>query len=94
MNKPECDKRYNKHKRVVSDENCNDCSFLYECRYVQALIDKIVYGDKSREEKTVKYDPNMPCNKKGCDASTRASCCGCPEQLEYERKKKQNKNVI
>lgn len=39
-------------------------------------------------EKQTKYDPEMPCNKKGCDAQTRASCCGCPEQLEYERNKK------
>lgn len=35
-----------------------------------------------------KYDPDMPCNKKGCDASTRASCCGCKEMLEYERRKR------
>lgn len=40
--------------------------------------------------KSTEYDPDMPCNKKGCDASTRASCCGCPEQLEYERKKRQS----
>lgn len=40
--------------------------------------------------KQTEYDPKMPCNKKGCDAQTRASCCGCPEQLEYERKKKLN----
>ncbi len=39
-----------------------------------------------------KYDPDMPCNKKKCDAKTRQSCCGCPEQLEYEKKlKQQNK---
>ena len=34
------------------------------------------------------YDPEMPCNKKGCSASVRESCCGCPKQLEYERQKK------
>jgi len=38
--------------------------------------------------KQTEYDPEMPCNKNGCDAQTRASCCGCPEQLEYERNKK------
>lgn len=43
---------------------------------------------KGKHEKQ-QYDPEMPCNKKRCDASTRASCCGCPEQLEYERKKKE-----
>lgn len=37
-------------------------------------------------------DPNMPCNKNGCNATTRASCCGCPEQLEYE--KKQNEYAV
>ena len=42
---------------------------------------------KGKHEKP-QYDPDMPCNKKNCDAQTRASCCGCPEQLEYERKKK------
>lgn len=42
----------------------------------------------------VQYDPDMPCNKKGCDAQTRASCCGCPEQLEYERKKKSNEEKV
>lgn len=31
----------------------------------------------------------MPCNLKGCDAITRASCCGCSEQLEWE---KENEN--
>lgn len=39
-----------------------------------------------------KYDPEMPCNKKGCDASTRATCCGCPEQLAWERRKKRDKH--
>lgn len=34
------------------------------------------------------YDPQMPCNKKGCSIQTRAFCCGCPEQLQYEKKKK------
>lgn len=34
------------------------------------------------------YDPDMPCNKKGCTTEERASCCGCPEQIAYERKKK------
>jgi len=46
------------------------------------------------EVKNSKYDldPDMPCNKKKCDTETRQSCCGCPEQLEYERKlKQQNK---
>lgn len=40
---------------------------------------------KSKEEPDPDYDPDMPCNKKGCDASTRASCCGCEEMLKYER---------
>lgn len=34
------------------------------------------------------YDEDMPCNRKGCSYNTRRSCCGCPEQLEYECKKK------
>lgn len=35
------------------------------------------------------YDKNLPCNKKKCDANTRASCCGCPEYFEYMKKKEQ-----
>jgi len=42
---------------------------------------------KGKHEKQ-QYDPDMPCNKKNCDVQTRASCCGCYEQFEYERKKK------
>lgn len=33
----------------------------------------------------------MPCNLKGCDAITRASCCGCPEQLEWEKENENQK---
>lgn len=33
----------------------------------------------------------MPCNLKGCDANTRAFCCGCPEQLEWEKERKKRK---
>ena len=56
------------------------------------LIDSVGKQDTLCEvnnTKNIEYDPEMPCNKKGCDASTRASCCGCPEQLEYERKKRE-----
>ena len=41
--------------------------------------------------KNKEYDPEMLCNKKGCNFSTKASCCGCPEQLEYEKKKRNKK---
>lgn len=44
--------------------------------------------------KNKEYDPEMPCNKKGCDFSTRASCCGCPEQLEYEKKKREKRKKV
>lgn len=37
----------------------------------------------------VNYDKNLPCNKKKCDPTTRASCCGCPEYFEYMKKKEQ-----
>lgn len=37
------------------------------------------------------YDPYMPCNIKKCDEGTRQSCCGCPEQLAWE-KEQRNKN--
>lgn len=40
-------------------------------------------GDKRHSN-----DSDMPCNKKGCTTEERASCCGCPEQIAYERKKK------
>ena len=36
---------------------------------------------KPKHEKQ-QYDPEMPCNKKGCDASARASCCGKPNIIE------------
>ena len=43
------------------------------------------------------YDENLPCNKKKCDPTTRASCCGCLEYFEYmkkkERKESKSENV-
>lgn len=56
-------------------------------------IPKMVFGAEDPSAKPEKepesdYDPDLPCNKKGCDTSTRASCCGCKEMLEYERKRK------
>lgn len=49
--------------------------------------------EKTYDPVNPQYDEDMPCNRKGCSYNTRRSCCGCPEQLEYERKKKQNENM-
>ena len=38
------------------------------------------------------YDENLPCNKRKCDPSTRASCCGCPEYFEYMKKKNEKES--
>lgn len=38
------------------------------------------------------YDPNMPCNIKKCDERTKQFCCGCPEQLAWEREQKIKNN--
>ena len=37
------------------------------------------------------YREDMPCNKKGCSIEERTWCCGCKEQIDWERKQKTDK---
>jgi len=58
------------------------------------VLDDLSTGDRyvsSASQETVTqedYDPDLPCNKKGCGMSFRACCCGCDEMLAYEEKRK------
>ena len=45
MEKRECKEQYEKCELIMSDEKCNGCPFLYECRYMIAEMNDIVYGD-------------------------------------------------
>lgn len=60
------------------------------------MLDDLSTGDRfviSREADAQEdYDPDLPCNKKGCSMSFRACCCGCGEMLAYEAKKKGEAN--
>lgn len=67
------------------DNPCKDCSgrALGLCSSCVRLE-----GEEAQED----YDPDLPCNKKGCSMSFRACCCGCDEMLAYEAKKKGETN--
>lgn len=62
------------------------------------MLDDLSTGDRfviSREADAQEdYDPDLPCNKKGCSMSFRACCCGCDEMLAYEAKKKGESHEI
>ena len=44
MEKTECTEQYEKRNLIMSDEKCKECPYLYECRYMIAEMDDIVYG--------------------------------------------------
>lgn len=45
MEKPECTEHYEKRNLIMSDETCKECPYLYECRYMIAEMNDIVYGE-------------------------------------------------
>ena len=45
MEKQECKEQYEKRELIMSDEKWNECPLLYECRYMIAEMNEIVYGD-------------------------------------------------
>lgn len=82
----------------------NETSFKSSKEKVQAALDPAAKRlNKVLEEKgclteedfnwifNSNYDPDMPCNKNGCDQVIRAICCWRPEQLEYEKKRRKDK---
>jgi len=44
MEKPECVSDYEKQNLVMSEEKCNDCPYLYECRFMAAEMEDVTYG--------------------------------------------------
>lgn len=57
------------------------------------MLDDLSTGDRyasttRRVNTEEEYDPDLPCNQKGCSMSFRAYCCGCNEMLAYEAKRK------
>ena len=45
MEKQECKEAYENHNLIMCNEKCNNCQYLYECRYMIAEIDDILGGD-------------------------------------------------
>ena len=84
---PVCDSELEAYKDELTPvvlENERYCGFICPSCCGQVAVKEC---DLKAVRGVVK-DPDFPCDKKGCDDSTRASCCGCPEMREYERKKK------
>lgn len=44
MEKPECVSDYEKRNLVMPEEKCNDCPYLYECRFMEAEMEDVTYG--------------------------------------------------
>lgn len=42
MEKLECVSDYEKQNLVMSEEKCNDCPYLYECRFMAAEMTDVV----------------------------------------------------
>lgn len=45
MEKPECVSDYEKHDLNMSDQKCEKCPYLYECRFMLMAMNDVVYGD-------------------------------------------------
>jgi len=48
---------------------------------------QIVFSEEEKKEIMEFAELVDPCDKKGCSAIIRMSCCGCPEVKEYENKR-------
>ena len=44
MEKQECAEQYENRTLIMSDEKCNECPYLYECRYMSAEMADVMYG--------------------------------------------------
>lgn len=44
MEKLECISDYEKRNLIMSNDKCNDCPYLYECRFVEAEIADVIFG--------------------------------------------------
>lgn len=43
MEKTECVSDYEK-RHLVMDDKCNDCPYLYECRFMAAEMEDVTFG--------------------------------------------------
>lgn len=44
MEKQECISDYENNNLVMSDEKCNECPYLYECRFMFQEMTDVMYG--------------------------------------------------
>lgn len=44
MEKPECVLDYEKRNLTMSDDKCNDCPYLYECKFMAAEMEDVMFG--------------------------------------------------
>ena len=42
--KEECIKEAEERKLIMSEEKCGECEFRYDCRFMQAAMNEVVYG--------------------------------------------------
>ena len=42
--KKQCFDDYENGSLIMSDEKCGDCEHRYECRFMQKVMDEMVYG--------------------------------------------------
>lgn len=42
--KQQCFDDYKNGSLIMSDEKCGDCEHRYECRFMQKVMDEVVYG--------------------------------------------------
>ena len=44
MEKPECVQDFEEKRLVMSDEKCDGCPYVYECRFMMAEMNDVTYG--------------------------------------------------
>lgn len=44
MEKSECVSDYEKRNLVMTDDKCNNCQYLYECRFMVAEMEDVTFG--------------------------------------------------